>query len=169
MKMNSELKEEKKLATKGWDDKKKWLMHKAFKSRVEGLKDAVFESGSLKHAAQFTKTLEEIIDYIQIKYNSDVAMIRDMECPVFKFLQQSMAQIVTDANGIPIQEIFNKMEMYIWKNKYSLVHNQRAEFKKKEKRVFPIILGQCSPSLRTWGKVIPRCLWEEWHHQTIED
>ena len=40
------------------------------------------------------------------------------------------------------------MEMYVWKKDYELVHKQRAEFKKKEKRVFPIILGQRSPSLR---------------------
>ena len=36
-----------------------------------GLKDAVFESGSVKHVAQFTETLEKIADYVQIKYNND--------------------------------------------------------------------------------------------------
>ena len=43
--MNSEKKEEKKLATKSQDDKKNDLC-----SNVEGLKDAVVESGSIKHA-----------------------------------------------------------------------------------------------------------------------
>ena len=107
-------------------------MYKVFKSRVEGLKDAVFESGTVKHAVQFTKTLQEIVDYIQIKYNSDVArMIRDVEHPVFKFPQQPIAQVITDSNGNPIQERFNKMEMYIWKKDRKLIHKQRAEFKKK--------------------------------------
>ena len=69
--MNFEVKEEKKLATKGRDDKRTWPPYKEFKSKVEGLEDAFFESGSVKHAAQFTKTLEEIADYIKTKYNSD--------------------------------------------------------------------------------------------------
>ena len=37
------------------------------------LEDEVFKSESVNHAAQFTKTLEEIADYIQIKYNGDAA------------------------------------------------------------------------------------------------
>ena len=61
---------------------------KAFKSRVVGLKDAVFDSKSVKHAVQFDKTLEEIADYVQVKYNNDVArMIRDVECPLFKWIK----------------------------------------------------------------------------------
>ena len=40
-------------------------------------------------------------------------MIREVERPVFKFPQQPTAQIITDANGNPIQERFNKMEMYM--------------------------------------------------------
>ena len=40
----------------------------------------VFECGAMKYATQLTKTLEEIADYIKIKYNSDVTrMIRDVE------------------------------------------------------------------------------------------
>ena len=73
--------------------------YKAFKSRVEGFKDAVFEIGLIKHAAQFTKTLKEIADYVRIKYNGNMARtIRDMKRSVFKFPQQPTAQIITDAN-----------------------------------------------------------------------
>ena len=109
------------------------------------LENAVFKSGSVKHAAQFTQTLEEISDHIQVRYNDDVAkMIREVERPMLKFPQQPTAQIVMDSNGNPIQERFNEMEMYMWKKDYELIHNQRAEFEEKEKRVFPIILEQCS-------------------------
>ena len=135
---------------KGLRWQKKITSIQAFKSKIKGLKDPVFKSGSIKHTAQFTKILEEIANYVQLKYNSDVAkMMRDMEHPVFKFPQQPMAQVITNTNVNPIQERFNKMEMCIWKKDYELIHKQRAEFKKKEKRVFPIILGQCSPSLRS--------------------
>ena len=61
-------------------------VYKPFKSKVEGLEDTVFESGAVKHAVQFTKTLEEIAYYIQKKFNSDVAkMMKDVEHPIFEF------------------------------------------------------------------------------------
>ena len=42
----------------------------------------MFKSGAVKHAAQFTKTLEEITKYGQVKYNGDVArMIKNVERP----------------------------------------------------------------------------------------
>ena len=50
------------------------------------LEDAVFESGAVKHASQFKKRLEEIANYVQKKYNSNVAkMIKNVECPIFEF------------------------------------------------------------------------------------
>ena len=61
---------------------------------------------------------------------------------------QPAVQIVTNADGKPIQERFIEIDMYIWKKDYELVHKQRAEFKEKEKSLFPIILRQCSPSFR---------------------
>ena len=41
------------------------------------------------------------------------------------------------------------MDIYMWKKDYELIHNKEVEFIKKEKGVFPIILNQCSPSLRS--------------------
>ena len=55
---NEGLKEEKKFMAKNEVDK-------PFKSNVEGLVEACFESGTVKHAAQFTKMLEEIANYVQ--------------------------------------------------------------------------------------------------------
>ena len=58
---NEEIKQEKKFnIMKGRDGKRKASLYKAFKSKIDGLEDTVFESGAMKHAAQFTKTLEEI-------------------------------------------------------------------------------------------------------------
>ena len=37
----------------------------------------------------------------------------------------------------------------MWTKDYKLVHSRRAEFTKKEKWVFPMILDQCLPSLRS--------------------
>ena len=74
----------KKIVAKGQYGKQKSSLYKPFKSKVEGLEGAVFESGAVKHAYQFTKALEEIANYVQKKYNSDVAkMIKDVERPTF--------------------------------------------------------------------------------------
>ena len=82
-----DIKEEKKFVAKGQDGKQKSSLYKPFKSKVEGLEDAVFESGAVRHAAQFTKTLGEIANYVQKKHNSNFAKtIKDMERPTFKFL-----------------------------------------------------------------------------------
>ena len=119
-------------------------------SKVEGLEDAVFESGAMKHAAQFTNMLEEITNYVQKKYNSDVAkMIKDMERPVFEFPVRPLPKTILNSDGTIIQEKVDEIDIYIWKNDYKLIHSKKAEFIEKEKHVFPIILDQCSPSLRS--------------------
>ena len=83
---NDKVKEEKKFNPKGQDGKRKMIACKTFKSKVKGLEEAVFESGVMKHATQFTETLKEIAKYVQKKYNNDVAkMIKDVEHPIFNF------------------------------------------------------------------------------------
>ena len=62
---NKEVKQENKVFMIGWDGKQKASIYKAFKSKVDGLEDAAFESGAKKHATQFTKMLEEIANYLQ--------------------------------------------------------------------------------------------------------
>ena len=62
---NEDIKEKKKFITKSQDGKHKSSIYKPFKSKVEGLEDAVFKSGAVKHAAQLTKMLEQIANYVQ--------------------------------------------------------------------------------------------------------
>ena len=126
------------------------MIYKAFRSKIDGLEDAVFESGAVKHAAQFTKTLEEIANYVQRKYNSDVAkMIKDVERPVFEFPPRPLPKTIVNPDGTITTEKVDEMDIYIWKKGYELSHSKKAELIEKEKRVFPIILEQCSPSLRS--------------------
>ena len=66
---NEEVKEEKKFIGKSQDGKRKTIQYKQLKSQFEGLEDVVFKSGAIMHAAQFTKTLEEIAKYVQKNYN----------------------------------------------------------------------------------------------------
>ena len=166
-----DVKEEKKITVKGWEGKQKLTVYKPFKRKVECLESAVFKSGAVKHAAQFMKMLEEITNYIQKKYNSDVVkMIKDMEYPTFEFPVWSVPRIILNPDGTSIQEKIDKMDIYVWKKDYELVHNKKAKFKKKEKQVFQIILDQCLPSLRCQleGAKTFKEACEKWHHGIVE-
>ena len=53
---------------------------KPHKSKISNIEDDVFEIGSLKHSFQFSNSLQNVGDYVQIKYNGDVAdAIRTIE------------------------------------------------------------------------------------------
>ena len=79
--------------------------YKTFKSKAEGLKEAVFKSRAVKHNAQFTKTVEEIEKYVQKKFNSDeVKMIKDMERPKIDFPTRPVPKIVVNPDGTMIKK-----------------------------------------------------------------
>ena len=63
--MNSyKIKKEKKFPAKSKKNKKKALVYKTFKSKVEGVEGAMFQRRAVKHAANFTKLLEETVKYV---------------------------------------------------------------------------------------------------------
>ena len=81
--------------------------------------------------------LEEIAKDIQKKDNNIVAkMIKDVECPQFNFPVHQVPQTITNADGTMTQEKIDKMDIYVWKKDYELIHKQKAEFIEKEKRAF---------------------------------
>ena len=106
------------------------------------------------------------------KYNSVVAkMIKDMKHSQFDFLVCPVQSIIANPDGTITKEKINEMDVYLWKKDHELVHNMKAEFIEKEKWVFPIILGQCSPSLRNpngRGKNIQRNMRKKLHSSAIE-
>ena len=104
----------------------------------------------MEHAARFNKTLEEIANHVQKKCNRDVAkMIEDVERPVFEFPARPLPKTILNSNGTITQEKVDEMDIYVWKKDYKLIHSKKAEFIEKEKCILPIILDQCSPSLRS--------------------
>ena len=70
-----------------------------------------------------------------------------MERPTFDFPVHPVSETIMNPNGATAQEKIDKIDMYIWKKDYELVHSRKAEFTKKW--VFPMILDQCFPSLRS--------------------
>ena len=76
-------------------------------------------------------------------------MIKEVEHSIFEFPVCPVQKIILNLDGTTTQEKIDEMDIYMWKKDYKLVHNKKAEFTKKEKRVFPIIFDQYSPSLRS--------------------
>ena len=76
-------------------------------------------------------------------------MIKDIECPKFEFPVRPVSKTIMNPDGTIAQEKIVEMDIYVWKKDYELVHDHKAEFEEKGKRVFSIILDQCSPSLRS--------------------
>ena len=57
-------------------------MNEQHKSKISRIENDFFETVAIKHASQFMKSLKNISDYVQIKYNNDIAeAIRMMEAP----------------------------------------------------------------------------------------
>ena len=80
-------------------------------------------------------------------------MIKEVERPTFDFPVCPVYKTMMNPDGTTAQEKNDKMDIYIWKKDYELVHSRKAEFTKKEKRVFPIILDnlkeqKCSKKLK---------------------
>ena len=75
--------------------------------------------------------------------------IKDVECPIFNFPAHPVPKIIANPDGTRTQQKVNKMDIYIWKKDYELICSQKADFIKKGKRVLPIVLDQCSPSLKS--------------------
>ena len=71
-----------------------------------------------------------------------------MECQKFDLPAHPTPKIIVNSDGTTTWEEIDEMDIYVWKKDYELIHSQKADFTEKEKQVFPIILDQCSPSLK---------------------
>ena len=90
----------------------------------------------MKQTAQLTKTLKDIANYVQIKYNSKMTrMIRDVERPIFTYPAWPVGYPVTSDYGKTTHEKVDKMDVYVWKKEFEKVLNKEAEFKEKKIRV----------------------------------
>ena len=135
----NEINEEKKFSTKHWDGRQRIAQYKAFKSKLEGLEDAAFERGAVKHAAKFSMTFEDIADPNQVQqwYGTNGQKSWAANSYLSSKTNRSNCNI-RGWNNYKIEGWYDEhkhLEEGIWKK-----YNKEAEFKEKEKRVFPIIL-----------------------------
>ena len=91
-------------------------MNKPHKSKISKIVNDVFEIGAVKHASQFTKSLKNIADYAQIKYNNDVAeAIRIMEQLYLTYPEMPQPIIKKDETGKEVELNPSKAELFMWK------------------------------------------------------
>ena len=68
-----------------WAKRQNYLGNKPYKSKVKLIEDDVFEVGSTQNAAQVTKSILSITDYIQVKYNNEFGeAVRTLTKPIFR-------------------------------------------------------------------------------------
>ena len=81
----------------------------------------------MKHAAKFTKTLGDITNYVQTKYNSNAArMIQDVERPLFTYTTLPVGCLVTLSHRMTTQEKVNEIDVYVWKKGFEKIHNKES-------------------------------------------
>ena len=65
------------------------------------------------------KMLEKVANYMQKKYNSDIAkMIKNVEHSIFEFRVHPVPKIILNPDGTTTQEKVDKMEICMWKKDY---------------------------------------------------
>ena len=102
-----------------WTKRTPYGGNKPFKSKVKEVEDDVFAMGPVKNATQFWRSLLDIADYVQVKYNNEVGdAIRNLKHPVFIFPEMPEERFKLDKDGNQIYQRQNKMKVFTWKKQW---------------------------------------------------
>jgi hypothetical protein len=138
---------------------------RSYKSSVEGIESDIFDLGASKdNAAQFTRSIKNIANYIHHKYSdsSDIAAaiktltkatIPIPSPPVAQKVKQTMKVDIGEGNfrdvEIEIEGKVDDVDLYIWRDAYSAAQKRSRTYEELNKKAYNLIYMQCSPSLRT--------------------
>ena len=90
-----------------------------------------------------------IADYVQLKYKNEVIdTIWDLWHPVFTYPEMPEEKVVIDKEGNQIIEQPNEMKVFMWYKYWDRVKSQETEYKKYQKTVYTLIMGECSLALQ---------------------
>ncbi len=90
------------------------------KSKIDKLKDEVFDVGAARDPAKFSKSLKSIENYIQMNYktcNDIVKAIQQLKRPTLNYPKQPTRANYTDASGNIDKDEF-EMAKFAWKEDY---------------------------------------------------
>ena len=101
-----------------------------------------------QNAAQFTKSLQNVDDYIQIKYNNEVGdIVRTLMKLSVKYPTMPVGKKSIDKEWNEFKERPNDMEVFM-EGDWKIANNLEKEFVKYQKTAYPLVIGQFSPALR---------------------
>ena len=102
----------------------------------------------VKNAAQFSKSLFNIADYVQMKYNNKVGdAIRNLKHPTFIYLEDPEERFVLDKDGNKVYQPPDEIKVFMWKKQWEKISSHETDYLKYQKTAYPLVLEQCSPAL----------------------
>jgi hypothetical protein len=139
---------------------------KEFKSKVVGLEQHTFDVAGAKSAAQFTRSLEEIADYVQREYTKGGgtigSAIRDLQTPALVLPAEPTGTpaVAADPNAVPpilAQAAIppTRAEIFMWEQDFKRTGDKIHQYEENCERAYALVWGQCSPELRNKLKSAP--------------
>ena len=117
-------------------------MKKEFETKVVGLETHTFDIGHAKYAAKFIKSRDEIILYVQEKYEQGAVIaeaIRTMELKEITLPPYPKPK----AGETSLQE----GEAFLWQQEVTEKKKAIVKMTDNKNRAYALVLGQCSPEL----------------------
>lgn len=117
-----------------------------FKGKTKEIEDDIFDLGGTHDAALFARSLKNISDYIQLKYNNDVSeTVRNMKALTIAIPDPPKPKKDATGNTIPVSDT----DFYLWKRKHSKAQDRADLYDEHMKNAYTLIFHQCSPALKT--------------------
>jgi hypothetical protein len=115
---------------------------KEFVTRVLGLESHTFDIGNAKYAAKYKKTVDAIANYIQREYKGGANIAK-----AIKELSLPTLQVPGYPKAKAGETAVDPGDAYIWQQDIAAVKKQIIQLEEKKKRVYVLVIGQCSPDL----------------------
>jgi hypothetical protein len=110
-----------------------------FEGKCDDLKGHIYDCSSPRQVDLFAKTTKEIAEYVgrSYRYGTDVQRaIQEMALPILR-------------KPVDPPDQASKTDSAIWSNEVSTYVKRRAGMEEGLEKVFPLILGQCTDSMRS--------------------
>jgi hypothetical protein len=104
---------------------------------TEGLLDNVYQSETRNQADTYLRTTEAIVDYVGVEYSKDMRML----------VKKGTVKSFTEPKPPKTDTTLGLMEKY--KMELSIYHKAKKEYIDHKSKVFVIILGQCTSSVKS--------------------
>jgi hypothetical protein len=126
----------------------------SYKSKIAELEDEVFDIGAASDPAQFSKSLKNIENYIQMNYKTCdgiVKAIQQLKHPTLNYPKQPTRAKYTNASGNIDKNEF-EMAKFARKEDYKGMKYRKDKYKDNISNTWALVYGQCSHELKNKPK-----------------